>query len=83
MQVNSVRASVQAGLTELGLENAALCGERFLIRNGSWVGIVFAFEEVEAVCYFNRNHVEFVSNSGKVLKILAIERDQDVAVKAA
>ena len=83
MAIKNVRALMQAGLHELGLENATSLGERYLIRSGNFAGIEFQFEEVSAIYWVNADQIKFVSKDGQVLKQLPIEPGQEGARRAA
>ena len=83
MTITHVRASVQAGLQELGFETAVSLGEKYLIRSGCFAGVLFEFEGIKAIYFFDADQIKFVGKSGEVLKPLSLEHRPDVARKAA
>ncbi len=85
MKVSDVRQLIAMTLRELGLANAKPKGERLLTQDRFYVGCQFDFEGVSAIWLVDEEQVRFVTDSGKLLKIIRLRENSggEVAKKAA
>ena len=78
-----MRDLVKATLDDLGLGDAQSLGERVLILDRIFVGVRFVFEGVSAIWLADADHLRFVDDSGRLLKIVGLDANHDGAGKAA
>jgi hypothetical protein len=70
-------------LDELGYGNAQPLGEQLLFHDRCYVGVRFVFEGVSAISPVFADHLRFVDDTGKLLKIVRFDSGQEVGKKAA
>jgi hypothetical protein len=70
-------------LDELGFGNAQALGEQLLFHDRCYVGVRFVFEGVSAIWLEEADHLRFVDDTGKLLKIVSFGPSQEVIGKAA
>ena len=70
-------------LDELGYGNAQPLGEQLLFHDRCYVGVRFVFEGVAAIWLADADHLRFVDDKGKLLKIVRFDASQSVIGKAA
>jgi hypothetical protein len=79
--MEDVRELVMTTLDRLGFSNPKSFGRCLLCHDYSRVGVRFAFEGVTAIWW--GNHVRFVDDAGKLLKVVRLNATPDHAMEAA
>jgi hypothetical protein len=74
--MNDLREVVTRTLSGLGLDNAKSLGEQLVCLGNSRVGVRFAFEGVSAIWLNDGSLVRFVDDSGRLLKVARIVRNE-------
>jgi hypothetical protein len=83
MEPTEIRDLVTTTLTDLGFGDAKSLGYHVLHRSRSYAGVHFAFERVSAIWLVDSDHLRFVDDTGKLLKIVRLRASQEVVGKAA
>jgi hypothetical protein len=83
MKVSDIRELINATLHDLGLGEAKSRGERLLIQDQFYLGCRFDFEGASAIWLETSAQVRFFSDTGKLLKVIRVNQNDDVAKQVA
>jgi hypothetical protein len=83
MKVSGIRELITATLHDLGLGDAKPAGEHLLIKDQFYLGCRFDFEGASAIWLEEFGQVRFFGESGKLLKVVRVNREDEGAKQAA